>query len=78
MDEWKAHLAELAAAGNPLTVTYQTAEATTEATPFNKSKYVAWDGGSETIYQGTNDNSEYGAENTVVQNYATKRGGTTE
>lgn len=78
VDEWKAHLAEIATAGNPLTVIYETAEATTEVTPFNKSRYQAWDGGSETIYQGTNDNSEYGAENTVVQNYATKRGGTTE
>ena len=76
--EWKAYLAAQSAAGNPLTVTYKTAEATTEVTPFNKSRYQAWDGGSETIYQGTNDNSEYGAENTVVQNYATKRGGTTE
>lgn len=74
----KSQLAAWAEAGDPLTVTYKTAEATTEVTPFNKSRYQAWDGGSETIYQGTNDNSEYGAENTVVQNYATKRGGTTE
>lgn len=78
VDEWKAHLAEIATAGNPLTVIYETAEATTEATPFDKSKYIAWKNGSETIEQGTNDNGEYGAENTVVQNYATKRGGTTE
>lgn len=77
MDEWKAHLAELAAAGNPLTVTYQTAEATTEATPFNKSKYVAWKNGSETQVPGTEDNSEYGAENTVKQDYFTLTGGTT-
>lgn len=78
VDEWKAHLAEIATAGNPLTVIYETAEATTEATPFDKSKYIAWKNGSETIEQGTNDNGEYGAENTVTQNYATKRGGTTE
>lgn len=78
VDEWKAHLAEIATAGNPLTVIYETAEATTEATPFDKSKYIAWKNGSETIEQRTNDNGEYGAENTVTQNYATKRGGTTE
>lgn len=77
IDEWKAHLAALHAAGNPLTVTYKTAEATTEATPFNKPKYQAWKNGSETIDQGANDNSEYGAEDTVKQDYFTLTGGTT-
>lgn len=77
VDEWKAHLAEIATAGNPLTVIYETAEATTEATPFNKPKYKAWKNGSETIDQGANDNSEYGAENTVKQDYFTLTGGTT-
>lgn len=77
VDEWKAHLASLAEAGNPVTVTYKTVEATTEATPFNKSKYVAWKNGSETIEQGSTDNSEYGAENTVKQDYFTLTGGTT-
>lgn len=75
--EWKARLAAWAEAGNPLTVTYKTAEATTEATPFNKSKYIAWKNGSETIEQGANDNSEYGAEDTVKQDYFTLTGGTT-
>ena len=77
VDEWKAHLAEIATAGNPLTVIYETAEATTEATPFDKSKYIAWKNGSETIDQGANDNSEYGAEDTVKQDYFTLTGGTT-
>ena len=77
VDEWKAHLAEIATAGNPLTVIYETAEATTEATPFNKPKYKAWKNGSETIEQGANDNSEYGAEDTVKQDYFTLTGGTT-
>lgn len=77
VEAWKAHLAELAAAGNPVTVTYKTVEATTEATPFNKSKYKAWKNGSETIEQGPTDNSEYGAENTVKQDYFTLTGGTT-
>ena len=75
--EWKSQLAAWAGAGNPLTVTYKTAEATTEATPFNKSKYIAWKNGSETIEQGPTDNSEYGAENTVKQDYFTLTGGTT-
>lgn len=77
VDEWKSHLAELAAAGDPLTVTYKTAEATTEATPFDKSKYIAWKNGNETIDQGSTDNSEYGAEDTVKQDYFTLTGGTT-
>ena len=75
--EWKSQLAAWAGAGNPLTVTYKTAESTTEATPFNKSKYIAWKNGSETIEQGETDNSEYGAENTVKQDYFTLTGGTT-
>ena len=73
----KAYLAAQSAAGNPLTVTYKTAESTTESTPFNKSKYIAWKNGSETIEQGPTDNSEYGAENTVKQDYFTLTGGTT-
>lgn len=77
VDEWKAHLAEIATAGNPLTVIYETAEAITEATPFDKSKYIAWKNGSETIDQGPSDNSEYGAEDTVKQDYFTLTGGTT-
>lgn len=77
VEAWKAHLAELAATGNPLTVTYKTVEATTEATPFNKSKYIAWKNGSETIEQGPTDNSEYGAEDAVKQDYFTLTGGTT-
>lgn len=77
LDKWKAYLAAQSAAGNPLTVTYKTAESTTEATPFNKSKYIAWKNGSETIEQGETDNSEYGAENTVKQDYFTLTGGTT-
>ena len=73
----KSQLAAWAEAGDPLTVTYKTAETTTEATPFNKSKYIAWKNGSETIIQGDTDNSIYGAENTVKQDYFTLTGGTT-
>ncbi len=77
LDKFKSWVTAQYAAGNPLTVTYKTAEATTEATPFDKSKYIAWKNGSETIDQGSTDNSEYGAENTVKQDYFTLTGGTT-
>lgn len=73
----KAQLAAWNAAGNPLTICYQTATATT--TPLNdtENRYTAYNGGSETVIQGTTDNSEYGAENTVKQDYFTLTGGTT-
>ena len=76
--EWKAYLAAQYAAGDPVIVRYKTAEIQSE-TDLNADydNYQAWNGGSETIVQGTTDNSEYGAENTVSQEYPVKRGGTT-
>lgn len=78
VDEWKAYLAEKYAAGDPVMVRYKTAEVQSEA-DLNASsdRYIAWKGGSETIVQGDVDNSEYGAENTVTQDYFTITGGTT-
>lgn len=75
--EWKSQLAAWNEAGNPLTVTYKTAETTTEQADFSADSYIAWKNGSETIDQGANDNSEYGAEDTVKQDYFTLTGGTT-
>lgn len=69
VEAWKAQLSEWNEAGNPLTVTYKTAEATTEQADFSADSYIAWKNGSETIEQGDTDNSEYGAENTVEQDY---------
>lgn len=70
LEEFKNHLAELSAAGNPLTVTYKTAEVqSTEQADFSADSYIAWKNGSETIEQGDTDNSIYGAENTVEQDY---------
>lgn len=69
VDKFKAQLAEWNEAGNLLTVTYKTAEATTEQADFSADSYIAWKNGSETIEQGDTDNSEYGAENTVEQDY---------
>lgn len=77
VDEWKAYIATQYAAGDPLIVRYKTAEVQSE-TDLNASsdRYLAWKGGSETIVQGEVDNSEYGAENTVKQDYFTITGGT--
>lgn len=66
---WKSQLAAWNEAGNPLTVTYKTAEITTEQADFSADSYIAWKNGSETIEQGNTDNSIYGAENTVEQDY---------
>lgn len=67
---WKSQLAAWNEAGNPLTVTYKTAEVqSTEQADFSADSYIAWKNGSETIEQGNTDNSEYGAENTVQQDY---------
>lgn len=77
VDKWKAYLAAQYAAGDPVMVRYKTAEVQPE-TDLNASsdRYLAWKGGSETIVQGTTDNSEYGAEDTVTQEYFTITGGT--
>lgn len=77
VDKWKAYLAAQYAAGDPLVVRYKTAEVQSE-TDLNASsdRYLAWKNGSETVVQGGTDNSEYGAENTVTQEYFTITGGT--
>lgn len=69
IDKFKSQLAAWNEAGNPLTVTYKTAEITTEQADFSADSYIAWKNGSETIEQGDTDNSKYGAENTVEQDY---------
>lgn len=70
LEAFKAQLAAWNEAGNPLTVTYKTAEVqSTEQADFSADSYIAWKNGSETIEQGNTDNSIYGAENTVEQDY---------
>ena len=76
VDEWKAYIAAQYAAGDPLIVRYKTETATETDLNADSDRYLAWKGGSETIVQGTTDNSEYGAENTVTQEYFTITGGT--
>ena len=70
VDEWKAHLAELATAGNPLTVAYKTATATVTMLDNIPKSYTVYDGGTETIIQGNEDNSIYGAMPTITQTYS--------
>lgn len=71
----KAQLAAWNTAGDPLTVCYQTATAT-ESDISMEDRLPAYKKGSETVIQGDTDNSEYGAENTLTQNYAEVRGAT--
>lgn len=75
VDAWKAQLAAWNAAGDPLTVCYQTATST-ESDISMEDRLPAYKNGSETVIQGATDNSEYGAENTLTQNYAEVRGTT--
>lgn len=51
------------------------ADGRAETVIFNKSSYTAWRDGSETVEQGETDNSAYGAECTITQEYLTKMGG---
>lgn len=68
----KAYLAQRKAAGNPVTIRYVMPTVQTE-TPFNSAQeeagnsYTAYLGGVETV--NGNSDAEYGAENTLTQNY---------
>ena len=75
VDAWKAQLVAWNTAGDPLTVCYQTATAT-ESDISMEDRLPAYKNGSETVIQGATDNSEYGAENTLTQNYAEVKGTT--
>lgn len=66
---WKTHLAELAAAGNPLKVAYKLATPTVTTLSLDKKYYKAWNGGSETQEQGATDNSADGAICTLTETY---------
>jgi hypothetical protein len=75
--DWKAHLAELYASGNPLTVAYKLATPT--ETPFTDEEKASGDEYQARVY-GTervlgNDNEEYGVKNTLSQNYIIVTGG---
>lgn len=74
VNEWKAHLAELYANGNPLILSYELATPTEEDIDIPTNKYTAWNGGSETVIQGETDNSADGAMPKITQIYVVKRG----
>ena len=69
LDEWEAHLAELYAAGTPLTVEYKLATPTIETIVNAPKSYTAYNQGTETIIQGETDNSVYGAIPTITTTY---------
>lgn len=71
---WKAHLAELYAAGTPLIVEYKKATPTVTMLDNIPKSYKAYKGGSETVDQGETDNSKYGAMPTITQEYYTQKG----
>jgi hypothetical protein len=69
INAWKAHLAELANAGNPLTVAYELLEPTTETVEDLPRGYTAHKNGTETYLAGETDNSEWGAIPEFTLNY---------
>ena len=69
LDEWKAHLAELYAAGTPLIVEYELATHTIETVVNAPKSYTAYNQGTETVVQGETDNSVYGAIPTITTTY---------
>lgn len=67
--KWKEHLKSLYDAGNPLTIAYKKATSTTTTNDkrITKSTYIARVDGMEQVVG--NDNAEYGAINTLAQDY---------
>ena len=65
---WKAYLAELNANGNPLIVAYKTNNPTVSEITAPKY-YIAENKGTETVIQGTTDNSSVGANPTITNQY---------
>ena len=75
-EEQLAQYSEYVLSQDGMTLTYKTDAPTAETIAFSKYRYKAYNGGTEAVSQGATDNSEYGAELTLTQNYAEKRGGT--
>ena len=73
---WNSQIVAWNSAGNPLTICYKTATVTTTPLNATEDRLPAYKNGSETVIQGATDNSKYGAENTLTQNYAEVRGTT--
>lgn len=69
VEQWTAQLAEWKSAGTPLTVAYKSATPTTETIENAPKTYKAYNHGSETVKQGTTDNSKFGAMVTITNEY---------
>lgn len=67
-EEFKAHLAELAAEGTPLTISYKLETPTIEKLVNTSVGYTVYDKGTETVIG--NENEEYGAIPTITQTYS--------
>lgn len=73
LEKANAYLKNLYDNGNPLTVRYEAVEEK-ESYLSIPTTYLADKGGSETVLQGDEDNSQYGAMPTVTQEYFAKVG----
>ena len=70
----KAYFTQERNAGNPYVVSFIVEP--TESDISMEDRLPAYKNGSETVIQGATDNSKYGAENTLTQNYAEVKGTT--
>lgn len=64
---FKAWLAERYASGNPVTIRYVSSTLQSESTFTEGNEYTAYKGGTEKVLE--NDGNEYGADNTLTQDY---------
>lgn len=67
VDDLKVWLAQRYADGNPVTIRYVSSTLQSEMNFTADNEYTAYKGGTETVLD--NDGKEYGAENTLSQNY---------
>ena len=74
LGDWVAFLSTQETNGNPLMLSYKTAEPVSSITFAIPQSYEVDKGGTETVVQGTTDNSEYGAMPTITQTYLGKVG----
>ncbi len=76
LDKFKAWLKDQHDMGTPVVFAYQTNKVDlVESLSFNKSYALAYANGHERVEQGENDNGQFGALNTLTQEYFTKTGG---
>lgn len=69
-ENWRNHLRALYQAGTPIIVEIKVETPTITKLENIPKSYTVYDGGSETIIQGNEDNSIYGAIPTIEQTYA--------